>query len=90
MAICLFGTLHDAIFFFRIRDRHVMLDSCDVMKMCKHLIDKLGAMSVTISRGAVKRQVCRHKASAATIADTSFVYRTDSVDGDTLHRSEGR
>jgi len=42
MVIYLFiGTLHDTIFFFRIRDRRVMLDACDVMKMCYHLIDKL-------------------------------------------------
>ena len=42
MTIYLFiGTLHDAIFFFRIRDCHVMLDTRDLMKMCKLLIYKL-------------------------------------------------
>ena len=38
------GMRHDTIFFCRIRDHHVVLDACDVMKMCKHLIEKLGAI----------------------------------------------
>ena len=45
MAIYLFiGTLHDTIFFFRLRDCHMIFDTRDIMEMCQHLIDKLGAI----------------------------------------------